>query len=581
MFNNEKVGKRIAALRKDKGLTQEQLAARLDVTGQAVSKWENGAALPDIALLPPLSRLLDTSLDRLLNPFDVFIVEARYCADGLCADVTARVNSLVGPDGLSLPVNQSILGVDPLPGCIKFLWVRYINRDGAWAAFAPQNGLLNLSNEGHGLALQAGGELAVLSAQYGSPEIFRDATAELIKFTHNNRMDHIPVAHEWFPAPAALDGPAHLSILYRSGTSLHTLAVPEGRALVVSEDRRGFYTGVIQPPQPPAAERRIPGVPALGFGKGMDCSFGGAVTAALKAMGESFDYVDVMGFSGCCWRLALSQAGWDPSSVDGLLVYDHAGPLWEGLGFAVSFYDRVTNEERAGVRAAIVAALDQGRPGVAIDLRVAAEWGVICGYREGGRALLCRTYFDGDARDYLEVERWPFLLALFGEKRPRPTPRQILLRSLAMFVEEANIPERRGYWMGYRACQAWSAGLRDETRWAGLPDEGFAGQMEANHFIYLALADARRSAAAYLKRCLEQGLLEGEKGARLSRACEHCAAIATRLEAGWADIPQPQLARLPLREEWPQAKRERQAALLDEIAALERRLQAEFEAILG
>lgn len=61
------VGKVIQRLRRIKGLTQEQLAAAVGVSKPAVSKWENGYAYPDITLLPPIARLLDTTIDGLLE----------------------------------------------------------------------------------------------------------------------------------------------------------------------------------------------------------------------------------------------------------------------------------------------------------------------------------------------------------------------------------------------------------------------------------------------------------------------------------------------------------------------------------
>lgn len=62
-----KLGGNIAALRRAKGLTQEQLAGLLGVSAPAVSKWETGASYPDITLLCPLARALDTNVDRLLQ----------------------------------------------------------------------------------------------------------------------------------------------------------------------------------------------------------------------------------------------------------------------------------------------------------------------------------------------------------------------------------------------------------------------------------------------------------------------------------------------------------------------------------
>ena len=56
----------IRRLRKEKGLTQEQAAQALGVTAGAVNKWERSASCPDLALLSPLARLLDTDLNGLL-----------------------------------------------------------------------------------------------------------------------------------------------------------------------------------------------------------------------------------------------------------------------------------------------------------------------------------------------------------------------------------------------------------------------------------------------------------------------------------------------------------------------------------
>ena len=61
------IGKRIAALRKEKGLTQEELASHMGVSPQAVSKWENDQTCPDISALPKLARLLGVTVDELLE----------------------------------------------------------------------------------------------------------------------------------------------------------------------------------------------------------------------------------------------------------------------------------------------------------------------------------------------------------------------------------------------------------------------------------------------------------------------------------------------------------------------------------
>lgn len=62
------IGNRIATLRKEKNMTQSELAEKLGVSPQAVSKWENDLAYPDITLLGPLSEILGCSIDTILKP---------------------------------------------------------------------------------------------------------------------------------------------------------------------------------------------------------------------------------------------------------------------------------------------------------------------------------------------------------------------------------------------------------------------------------------------------------------------------------------------------------------------------------
>lgn len=64
---NETIGGRISKYRKAKAMTQEELAGKLGVSAQAVSKWENDASCPDISLLPQLCRVLGITSDELLT----------------------------------------------------------------------------------------------------------------------------------------------------------------------------------------------------------------------------------------------------------------------------------------------------------------------------------------------------------------------------------------------------------------------------------------------------------------------------------------------------------------------------------
>ena len=60
-------GEKIAQLRKARSITQEEFAAKIGVTAQAVSKWENGANMPDVMLLPVIADVFDVTIDELLT----------------------------------------------------------------------------------------------------------------------------------------------------------------------------------------------------------------------------------------------------------------------------------------------------------------------------------------------------------------------------------------------------------------------------------------------------------------------------------------------------------------------------------
>ena len=62
-----KIGKFIFNCRKEKGLTQEQLAEKLGVTSKSISRWENGNTMPDYSLLKDLCNELDINVNELLS----------------------------------------------------------------------------------------------------------------------------------------------------------------------------------------------------------------------------------------------------------------------------------------------------------------------------------------------------------------------------------------------------------------------------------------------------------------------------------------------------------------------------------
>ena len=86
-----KIGKFIAALRKEKGLTQEQLGEKLGVTNKTISRWENGNYMPDVEMLSLLSKEFSVSINELISGERLETENFRKAADNNL--VTALNNS--------------------------------------------------------------------------------------------------------------------------------------------------------------------------------------------------------------------------------------------------------------------------------------------------------------------------------------------------------------------------------------------------------------------------------------------------------------------------------------------------------
>jgi len=80
---NLAIGGTIKALRKQRGLTQEQLGEAIGISFQAVSKWENGIALPDVTLVPALASYFGVTIDAL---FDFNLAQVNAKVDEICRE---------------------------------------------------------------------------------------------------------------------------------------------------------------------------------------------------------------------------------------------------------------------------------------------------------------------------------------------------------------------------------------------------------------------------------------------------------------------------------------------------------------
>lgn len=86
-MEKEKIGKYIRKKRIEKGMTQQQLAEKIQVTEKAVSRWETGRGVPDISLLEPLAEELHVSVTELLNGEERVQEEAVHDTKAHMADI--------------------------------------------------------------------------------------------------------------------------------------------------------------------------------------------------------------------------------------------------------------------------------------------------------------------------------------------------------------------------------------------------------------------------------------------------------------------------------------------------------------
>ena len=100
--SSETLGRRIARLRLTKTATQERLAKELNVSPQAVSKWENDINYPDISLLPDLPRFLGVSVDELLSGASASAQESVAAQESAAEKSTAEVVSVAADEPVEI-----------------------------------------------------------------------------------------------------------------------------------------------------------------------------------------------------------------------------------------------------------------------------------------------------------------------------------------------------------------------------------------------------------------------------------------------------------------------------------------------
>lgn len=552
----EKTGKRIAFLRKERGYTGESLAEQLQVSPQAVSKWENARCLPETSVLPALAEALGCSIDNLLCPREILILEAVYTDGQTEIPVTRFLNGLVRNKDISIPVNETFLGVSIPENRLKMLTIKYQTPEGIYFSYALQNHMLVLNNrtsvsaddttalDGESACYGDGQKFQIIGAWYGNEKAFSSAMQKMKHYEYFN-WDKIPVNQETFPSDTASDDTEYLTLVYLNKEGIHVISCPENEAVYYGNHRTALYL----------ENRRaciLKGIRRLSWGEGMDCTWAGALHAALQYMGENYSYHQIMGMSGACWRVCFTEV-WDYSCTDALVAVDYATPLFKSLGYSFRMADRVEKQERKVERLAVMEDIRSGKPVLAINLRVAPEWGVITGYIEEGARFLCRTYFDGEIfeklkqaespaqredkrivfeenQGYLFNDSWPFLLLHFGHKEEAPSSLEALRTSLSMLTASFRGEKTRGYYQGKEAYEAWIKGLAAEADFRLDSDrENVLRKLCVNDSMLVNLIDARKSAACYLEEAVT--LLPDGSRQHLEKIGANCQSLSGMLTA--------------------------------------------------
>lgn len=540
MIDLEKVGKRIAAQRKERGYTGEALAEQLNVSPQAVSKWENAKCLPETAILPALAEALDCSIDSLLCPRELFILEAVYTDGNTQVQVTRFLDDMVRDNTLNIYVNAALVGASIESDRLKILTVKYQTPKGIYFSYALQTENLILDMKSEGFA----GDRAfqIIGAYYGNGKEYSSAMQKMEHYEYF-KWDRIEVNHESFPSNPASDETEYLTLIYLNSEGIHVISCPENNTIYYGN--HGTQLLLLD-----KSKCILENVMRLSWEDGMKdhrqmCPWAGSLYAALKYMGESYTYEQIMGMSGACYRICFTDV-WDYSCTDALVAFDYATPLFNAIGYCFRVVERLEKQERKAERQAIMEDIQNGKPVLAINLRVAPEWGVITGYTDNGNRFLCRTYFDQETFNALEQEErrlvfeenggylfsdfWPFIIMHFGEKKSQPSPQDILKTSLTMLVDSFSAEDCRGYHQGKEAYRAWIEGLSKEADFRLENDrENVLRRLSVNDNMLCHLTDSRQAAAVWLR---ENVSLLTEMGREyLEKIAENFQTIADTLSA--------------------------------------------------
>jgi hypothetical protein len=327
---------------------------------------------------------------------------------------------------------------------------------------------------------------------------------------------------------------------------------------------------------------RIDGVPTLGWGRGIGCTYAGAVQAALAVTEHPVDYADIMGFSGLAFRVRWwnsstdpGNRGWCPSTPVGEFPEEvEATQRCVGWRFRiVSRMDKEKDPHMEDQVAAIVASIDAGRPVVAYPTTENLDMGVIYGYQDRGKSWVLRDYFAKDGTTLVPAEKLGPMIFILDKFAPPIPRRQAIREALELAVKHwtrgRGPTEKHNYLYGRAALEQWSRdiALADDPN-AKMTEKELGNLLFLGWWNYSQWADAREAAVRFLDRSGgDVGGPAGEAIRRAARQYEQEAALLSSVTGNKDAFLGPWSGKKPA--DWTGEVRKREREILAEAARIE------------